>query len=413
MGSASSHAPQFGAEMDLAIKDVRRHAGKFAATVVGVGLLVAVVLVMNGIYRGNIADGLWLVDHTDVDLWVVERGRGGPFNEPSRVSQELYRSVAAVPGVLQASPFITYTVQRELAGESRQFTIIGYDVLGGLGGPPEVKAGRSIRASRFEIVADKKLGLRVGQRLHLGLRDYVVVGLVSGAVDMGGNPLLYMALPDAQEVLYQQDNEAIRSARVATRRDIEAHGYSETEAQRLQPLASAGDVPTIAAVLVKLSPGQNIDAVKRGVEERLFLSAFTTAEERDLLLEGRLTKMTAMLGLFRTLLVFVSVVIMALIIYVLTMEKIRAIATLKLIGAPNSVIVRMILEQSLMLSVLAFTVAYALVSTTQDRFPRTLVLETFDTAVTFGVILAGGVGASVLAILRALRVPPGLALGGG
>lgn len=399
--------------MDLAFKDVQRNAGKFLATVVGVGLLVTIVLVMNGIYRGNIADGLWLIEHTDVDLWVVERGRGGPFNEPSRISQRLYRSVAAIPGVTQASPFITYGVQRELGGESRQFTIIGYDVLGGLGGPPDVTAGRGIRAPRFEVIADEKLGLRVGEQTHLGLRDYAVVGLTSGAVDLGGNPLLYMALPDAQEVLYQQDNEAIRSGRVATRRDIEAQGYSELEAERLLPVASAGDTRTIAAVLVRVAPGQNIEAVKRSVEQHLFLSAFTTADQRDLLLKGRLSKMKAILGLFRSLLIIVSVVIMALIIYVLTMDKIRAIATLKLIGAPNVVIVRMILEQSVVLAVLAFGIAYALVSATQDRFPRNLVFETSDTAVTFGVILAGGIIASLFAIARALRVPPGLALGGG
>src|SRR5579859_5493950 len=119
--------------MDLAIKDVQRHAGKFATTIIGVGLLIAVVLTMNGIYRGNIADGVWIIENTDVDLWVVERARGGPFNEPSRVSQGLYRSAAAVPGVAKASPYIVYAVQRDIAGKNQQFSIIGYDVLGGLG----------------------------------------------------------------------------------------------------------------------------------------------------------------------------------------------------------------------------------------------------------------------------------------
>jgi putative ABC transport system permease protein len=37
--------------MDLAIQDVRQHLGKFAATIVGVGLLQAIVLTMNGMYR--------------------------------------------------------------------------------------------------------------------------------------------------------------------------------------------------------------------------------------------------------------------------------------------------------------------------------------------------------------------------
>jgi putative ABC transport system permease protein len=398
--------------MDLAVKDVRRHAGRFAATVIGVSLLIAIVLVMNGMYRGNVADGVWLIDHTDVDLWVVERARGGPFNEQSRVAQGLYRSVAAVPGVAKASPFITYAVEREIAGESQHFTIIGYDVLGGLGGPPEVRAGRAIRAPRYEVVADGKLGLRPNQRIHLGLHDYTVVGVTKGAVDLGGNPLVYMALPDAQEVLYQQDNEAIRSARVATRRAIEAQGYSPSEAERLLPVASASDTRTIAAVLVKLNPGANVAAVKEGVEQRLFLSAFTPDEQRELLLRGRLSRMTQILALFRTLLVIVSVVIMALIVYVLTMEKIKALATLKLIGASNGVIVRLILEQSMLLAVLGCATGYGLVALTHGRFPRTLVFEPFDTVATFLVILLGGVIASFFGIWRALRTPPSLALGG-
>jgi len=36
----------------------------------------------------------------------------------------------------------------------------------------------------------------------------------------------------------------------------------------------------------------------------------------------------------------------------------------------------------------------------------------FDTAVTFGVLLLGGVVASFFGIWRALRTPPSLALGG-
>ena len=104
--------------MDLALRDIRRHLGKFLATAVGVGMLLAIVLVMNGIYRGNIFDGVWLIENTAADLWVVELGRGGPFNESSRLPGDAYKSVAAAPGVARASPFISYAAQREIAGAS-------------------------------------------------------------------------------------------------------------------------------------------------------------------------------------------------------------------------------------------------------------------------------------------------------
>src|SRR5512134_2185002 len=121
--------------MDLAVKDIRRHLGKFIATIVGVGLLLTIVLVMNGIYQGNIADGVWLIENTATDLWIVERGRGGPFNESSRIPLDSYRSVKAAPGIAKASPVVIYAAQRELAGRSQQFTIVGYDVFGELGWP--------------------------------------------------------------------------------------------------------------------------------------------------------------------------------------------------------------------------------------------------------------------------------------
>jgi len=48
----------------------------------------------------------------------------------------------------------------------------------------------------------------------------------------------------------------------------------------------------------------------------------------------------------------------------------------------------------------------------RERFPRTLVMLPEETALTFAVMLAGGVLASLMAVWHALRTPPSLALGG-
>lgn len=397
--------------MDLALKDIRRHAGKFVATIVGVGLLLTIVLVMNGIYQGNIADGVWLIDNTATDLWVVERGRGGPFNEASRMPQDGYKSVAATPGVAVASPFVVYSAQRELAGASQQFTVIGYDVFGGLGGPARIVRGRAIGAPHYEMVADAKLGLEPGARAPLGVHEYTVVGITRDTVDSAGNPLVYLSLPDAQEVQYQQDNQALAASRAATQKRLERAGYTSEQAAKLVPLVS-GASDTVNAVLVRLAPGADAEQVRARIRDWLYFNVYTAAEERDLMLEGRLRRMSAVLGLFRSLLVLVSIVIIALIVYVLTIEKIRSIATLKLIGAPNRVIVRLIMEQSLALTLASFAFAYFFRGMIEPRFPRTLTFLPEETAVTFLVMLAGGVLASLMAIWHALRTPPQLALGG-
>ena len=208
--------------MELALKDIRRHLGKFLATIAGVAMLLAIVLVMNGIYQGNIQDGVWLIDNTATDLWVVERGRGGPFNEASRIPLDSYKSVAATPGVARASPLAFYTAQREINGRDQQFTVIGYDIFGGAGGPGRIVQGRAIAAPHYEMVADRKLGLQLGDRVPLGTDHYHVVGITSGAVDSGGNPLIYLALADAQKVQFEQDNRAIDAAAAANLQRLDA-----------------------------------------------------------------------------------------------------------------------------------------------------------------------------------------------
>lgn len=397
--------------MDLAIQDIRRHLGKFAATIVGVGLLLAIVLTMNGIYRGQISDGVWLIEQINADLWVVERGRGGPFNEPSRIPEDVWRSVTAVPGVERAGPFITYTVEREVAGHSQQFTIIGYDVVGGLGGPGRLVQGRTLREPHYEIVADVKIGLAIGESVRLGRDTFTVVGLTRGAVDLGGNPLMYLSLADAQNVLYLQDDEALRVQRARSLQSFEAAGYGAAQAEKLVALLPQ-DTHSISAALVDLEPGANPAVVAEHIERWLYLSAFTTGEERELMIRGRLVRMTAVIGLFRVLLIIVSIVIIALIVYVLTMEKVKVIATLKLIGASNWVIARMILEQSLLLTVAGSALGYVLISIGIGSFPRTLVLVPSDTLITFVVMFIGGVLASFFGIWQALKTPESLALGG-
>jgi putative ABC transport system permease protein len=251
--------------------------------------------------------------------------------------------------------------------------------------------------------------MELGSRFELGTHAYTVVGLTRGAVDPAGNPVLYLSLPDAQEVLYQQDSHALVASRAANVKRLERAGYSPGEAAKLLPLLAPA--ATVNAVLVQLEAAADVESVRDHIQRWLRFSAFTTQEERDLMLEGRLKKMSAVLGLFRSLLVVVSIVIIALIVYVLTIEKIRPIATLKLIGAPNRVIVRMILEQSLLLTLGSFAVAYALMSLVRDRFPRTLILLPEEIVLTFAVMMAGGILASFMAIWHALRTPPSLALG--
>ncbi|MDA8156692.1 MAG: ABC transporter permease [Actinomycetota bacterium] len=397
--------------MDLAFHDLKRHKARFIATIIGVGLLFTIVLAMNGLYRGNIADGTALIRSTNPDLWVVERYRGGPFNEQSTLPEFYHYSVQAVPGVEKASPFIYYTVERLVDGKSRHFSIVGYDVFGGLGGPKHIVAGRAIGQAHYEMVAHVKLGVHVGDRIPLGLHTYTVVGLTNDAVDGDGDPIVYLSLHDAQEVLYQPDNEEVRNERARLLQTLYGQSYlSPDQAQKLlAPLQP--DTHVINAILVKLKPGVSTAEAAGMIRKWLYLNAYSTKDEVQLLLKGRLASITKQLLLFRVLLLLISVVIIALVVYTFTMEKIRSIAVMKLIGAPDWEIIRMVLEQSLFLTIVAFLVGQFVIHITYSKFPRTVLLLPGDDIVTFVVALIGGVLASILGLWHALKTQPAMALG--
>jgi putative ABC transport system permease protein len=118
------------------------------------------------------------------------------------------------------------------------------------------------------------------------------------------------------------------------------------------------------------------------------------------------------LGLFRLILLVISAVIISLIIYTSTLDKIRVIATLKLIGSQNRVIIGMILQQSLLMGVIAYGIGYALISLTYEKFPRRIVLEAFDLQALFVIVIAICAISSFVGIRKALKVEPAEALGG-
>jgi len=397
--------------MDLAIRDIRQHLGRFLATVVGIGMLFAIVLSMNGIYRGFVFEGLSLIQTANPDLWVVERYRGGPINEESRLPEFFHYSVAAIPGVEKASPFIVFPVERDIVGVSKRFTIIGYDVFTGLGGPKKLIAGRPIIQAHYEAVAHVKLGLRLGQNFRLGLHTYTVVGLTKEGTSPDGEPLLYLSLPDAQEVIWLPDNEEVRNQRLRVYQSLVRPGFFTPQEAEKYLSRYAIDTHQINAVLVRLAPGAKAEEVARQIKNYLYFSVFTTPAQLAIMMKGRLNKPSRQLWLFRVLLLIVSVVIIAMVIFTQTMEKIRSIAVMKLIGAPNRVIVRLIMEQSIVLTACSFFIGWIIIHNAYQMWPRLVLLTWGDDLATLGVALAGGIIASLLGIWKALKTPPALALG--
>jgi putative ABC transport system permease protein len=372
------------------------------------------VMSMGGIYRGLIADSLAILNSTEADLWVVQQGTNGPFAESSRIPEDIRYRIAAVPGVAQASPLSFQTIQIERLGKPLRFFLIGHD-LNGLGGPPEIIVGRAIRQKHYEMVAAQGMRMEPGAKIRLGLHDYTVVGITGKIVSSSGDPAAYVTLADAQEIQFKRDNDAIRNDRQRIGANV-AGIQSLTPTQAVLLARNIAGITesthTVNTVVARLAPGASLPEVRERIRRWNHFRAISGAEQTDILAKGMIEKARMQLGLFRVILLVISAVIIALIIYTSTLDKIRVIATLKLIGSQNRVIVGMILQQSLLMGFIAYAVGYLLIRLSYEKFPRRVVLEPFDLQALFVIVMAICAVSSLVGIRKALKVEPAEALGG-
>ncbi len=134
----------------------------------------------------------------------------------------------------------------------------------------------------------------------------------------------------------------------------------------------------MSAVLVKLQAGTDPASVMASLSGWTDVTVFTSEQQKELLLKGVVDRARRQLGLFRALLIIISAIIMALILYTLTLEKVHDIAMLKLIGARNSVILGLILQQALLLGLLGYVFAFFAGKWVFPLFPRRVVITQED-----------------------------------
>ena len=402
--------------MNLASKDIRRNPGRFALTAIGVGMLLMIVMGMGGIYRGIIEDAVLLIDRVDADLWIVQRDTRGPMAEVSRVPRSLVHRALAVPGVESSREFVHHTIQRERNGKPLRIAVLGLSWPTDKGEWIPLVAGRPLAQNHFEMVADKSLGLQLGEKLKLGKDTYTVVGLTSNMIGTGGDGVGFFTVADAQAIQFNSPGEAIRLEREA--RKIRA-AMSETAILQPSMLERASlpsselpplGPPQISAVIVKIAPGADVGQVAETITAWGDVSVFTQKGQQDLVLRGPVEKARKQIGLFRVLLTAIAAIIMALILYTLTLDKIQSIALLKLIGAPNRVILGMILQQAILLGLFGYGIAWLLGQRLFPMFPRRVIITNEDLIQLAVVVAAISVLSSLLGIWKAMQVSPNEAL---
>ena len=342
----------------LTWRDLQWRRRRFIIAVAATSLAFAMSLVMTWLNARLENEPRRILDVLGADAWMVHADSSGPFTTTNVIPAGLAGQVRRTGGVEQAEPvaLLYSTVQ---LGTTRDVNVIGLDPAS-ITRPGLVDGGRLTGPG--QAVVDQALGLDVGDRVEVGGRPLRVVGVASGISYFFGRPTLMIPLADAQAFAFGG-----------------------------QPLASA--------VMVRGRPG----AAPTGLR-------LMTPDEVRTDLARVLAGSTQTIGILNGLLLLMAVGIIASIVYLSALERVRDFAVLKATGAADRVLVANLAVESLVLSVLA-AAAGAVVARVGllplIPFGADVTASSLVTLAALAVVT--GLVASLAGLRQALKVDPALA----
>jgi putative ABC transport system permease protein len=168
----------------------------------------------------------------------------------------------------------------------------------------------------------------------------------------------------------------------------------------------------VNAIIAQVKDGYDPTTVAQNIEYTTHKKVFTKDDQLALLLQKVIKKSSKQIGMFTVILIIVSIVIIALIIYTMTLEKIKEISIMKLIGIPNFTISKMIIQETVVLGVLAFIAGNIFAQMISGNFPKRIVLLQSDSISLFLLILIFSIFASLFGIYKVVKTDPAQAIAG-
>ena len=222
--------------------------------------------------------------------------------------------------------------------------------------------------------------------------------------------MIFIPLKDSQEVQFLKDNDALVNERARTAANP---AFNRPGDPGLLDAIQASQTSShfVNAVLVRTVPGSEA-AVSEQIVRWKHLQAYSRNQMDEILVARLIATSSKQIFMFLVILAIVSAAIVAFIIFTMTMNKVREIAVLKLIGATNSTISGMILQQALGLGLIGFLVGKLSATLWAPLFPKYVLLLSGDAVLGVFLVMLMCALASVFAIRAALHIDPATAIGG-
>ncbi len=315
----------------LARRNLFHDKVRFAVTLTGIVFALVLIIIQFGLFLGFTTTTSNNIDHSGADLWIVFHGVGY-FDTGRNFSERKFYQVLSTPGVARAEKYMqSFGRWKRPDGRVENIQVIGFHPGSGLGEPWNIVEGSLADLKQEdsvivdELYKEKLQVSKIGDRVEIGDHRARVVGFTRGIRSFTTSPFVYASFKGSLDY---------------------TNPVSEED--------------STAYVLVKSAPHVSPVELQRRLRQRLAdVDVYTTAEfsQRTRFYwmfttgAGLAVLTAALMGLV------VGVAVVAQTIYAATMDHIREYGTLKAMGATNSYLYRVLIEQAVWSALLGYGLA--------------------------------------------------------
>jgi putative ABC transport system permease protein len=395
----------------IARKNLLEDIPRFLVAQAGIMFAVSLVTIQTGLQYGFARSSSLLIDESRADIWVASKymvhlGMTLP------VPYERVTQARDVPGVDKAEGVIIRgTVWREdEVDKITSVTLVGAQPDGLLFPTSRITQGSwSDLKESYRFVTDqtnvKSLNLQqVGEVGTINFIPAKLVGLTKGTQSIVFGNLLFTSLEMANTYASSSKDEL---------------SQNNGDLSVAPPVKALESTNPVTYVLVRAKPGENLQELKKRLEEKLPDTRAYTRAEMSQITQSYWQERSGIgfiLGLGAVVGVIVGVVVVGQILYASVTDHLKEFGTLKAMGASDIFIYSVIIEQGLWMAILGYIPGMALclgVSVWTAASQGIVILITpASAAAVLGITVLMCVSSAIFAIQKVTRVDPAIVFKG-
>ena len=342
----------------VSARDLLWRRRRFLIAVVSASMVFSLTLVLDGLMHHINAEAERVIDRFAADVWIVAPGESGPFTASTLLPAATTAEVGELAGVDRAEAMIA---GRDTI-EGKWANVLGY-TRGGELEATVLDSGR-MPAGPGEAVVDDIIGKDTGDSVVVGGEPFTVVGVAHGLAYAFGAPTLLVPIEEVQRVLL--GGQALISA-----------------------VAVSGTMERVPDGLRSMSTDEVGADMRLGMEQSLQI-----------------------VSILNVLLWIIAAAIIASMVYLSTLERVRDFAVMKAIGVSDRSLRLGLATSSLLLALLAAIGGTLLALVLGPRFPMEVDTPPASYVTLVVVAIVVGLVAGLIGLRQAIRVDPALAFGG-